>query len=158
MQKIVGSSYLKYDEEKEEWSFVVRAKTVFISHIVNAFAPKNNENVELKIEVKKHGVPKTLPQLGYYFGALMNTLVILYRDAGYEKANHESMDALMRMKYFSDTFIDLSTGEEVRYPKTFKDITKEELSAIIEDICEFEFRENFDVEPPNPKEYKKKKK
>lgn len=153
MTKISGSAYLTRNEEGD-WDFLVRAKSFFVAQVIQAFGNSRDDDIQLRLEVKRQSVPKSLPQLGYYFGGLIPMLVLNYRNAGHE-ADPDNMDLLMRLKYYSESIVDLSTGEEQHVPKTFKDITQDELSVVIEDICEIEFRQNFDQEPPNPEAFKR---
>ncbi len=153
--KVVGSSFLNRDENGD-WVFKVRAKSYYIAQIVQAFGNSKDDDIHLRIEVFRQSVPKSLKQLGYYYGGLIPTLLIYHRDAGYD-VDFDTLDLYMRSKYYSTLMIDISTGEERHVPKTFKDITKEELSEVINSICEIEFRENFNQEPPDPKAFERKK-
>ncbi len=152
--KVTGGCFLKRNE-KGEWEFFVRAKSEFISKISTIFGNSTKDQIELMFTIKRFTTNKTLKQLGYYYGALVPGLVILYEEqSGFKHMTEPSMDSIMRIKYMTETIYN-SKGDMIEYPIDISDSTKDEMSMLIDQVREIEYKQNFGVEPPDPEEYKK---
>ncbi len=153
--KVGTGCYLKKNDNGI-WEFFVRGKSDFIAKLATVFGGINKDQVELRIEAKRLSKDKTLEQLGYYYGALIPSLLILYEDNGYSTLTDSRMDMMLRYYYMTETIFN-EKGDMIEVPIAISESCVDEMSMLIDQVCNIEFREKFEIEPPDPEEFKKGK-
>jgi hypothetical protein len=149
----VSATAKVFRDKDGQWQMTLQGRPFALSQIVTFFRKKDEEEFSVDVDFIRKRVSKTLPQLGYVYGALYPALVNLYKVEGYRRADVGSMDALMRMNYFFEEFVNEETGQVFKIPKSIAQSTKEEMTEYIESIIQHEFLEHFGVSAPDPKEY-----
>ena len=151
MTKITGRA--KFYKEKDEWKMSVLGRNFFLNQCLTYLKKKDETEFEVQISLVRITSKKTKAQLGYLFGALYPALLLLIKETGYRNIDIAGVDAMMRMKYLTEEFINEETGEVIQIPIQLEDIGKDEMTEYIDKLIQLEFIENYGMQPPTAKKY-----
>jgi len=98
---------------------------------------RGRDSLDIEVEIKEQQYSKTLQQLRYWKGPLLEVAYMGYRNLGYKLSGKEDAEFLLKMLFYYEEVEIFPLGRVQRKPKSLKDITKEDLIDLIDTTREF---------------------
>lgn len=138
-------------QDDGSYKFIMKDKRLFQEMFADVIARKAPE-VPVEIEVKKYSRSKTTQQIRYVKGPLMQHLLNAFRQAGHDIANKEEAEYIAKINFYYRLYTNKDTGEQHKVPLSLANISKEDMTAFIENVRNYA-EENLNYYMPSAEDY-----
>ena len=135
------------------YKFRVKDKQMFKDQFFE-FLARGKDKIPLEIEYRLQFKEKTLPQLRYVKGPFLNHLLKAFREAGYDLRTTDEAEFEIKRLFYFRSYTDPLTGEIIKKPLSFADISKEDMMDFITQVRDFA-HQNLDYIIPSPEDWAK---
>jgi hypothetical protein len=133
---------------KQDGKLRVHNRAEFDRHVSSL--GRDDKEVKVTIEVKKMRKARSLMQNAYYWGVVVMMVNDRLIELGHE-IDRQLTHEFLKNRFLYELFVDETTGELIRIPKSTTALTKTEFMSYLEDIKRFG-AESLDIYIPDPNE------